>query len=317
MKLLYIAGYGRSGTTIVDNVLGRVDGFFTVGELRYIWDRGILKDWTCGCQQRFASCGFWREVLRTAFSEDEHLIANRMLSYRDPFKRIRSTVGKLATINGSASGSFNREQFIHGLECLYSALHQLTGADVIIDSSKWASYGKYLSEIPDVELYLVHLVRDPRAVAFSWKRNRAYDPYLSIPYYIPKYPAARTAVEWIIWNSSIECLKKSLVDRYLLMRYEDFASDPRSSVNKLLEFLEESNRTNPVGSESTIDLQENHCVAGNPIRFQRGEVTIKLDEEWKTQFSPIESRMVRILTWALMRKYGYLEPFNSRMIGSR
>ncbi|MCK4790564.1 MAG: sulfotransferase domain-containing protein [Desulfobacteraceae bacterium] len=314
MKILYIAGYGRSGTTLVDNVLGQVDGFFTVGELRYIWDRGIQKNWTCGCGQRFACCEFWKSVLRSAYNEDSQLMAKKMLSYRDPLKRIRSSIKRFNMGGDSSADTYNLEQFIFGLKHLYSTVHQLTGADLIIDSSKWASYGKYLTEIPGVELFMVHLVRDPRAVAFSWKRKRAYDPYLPVPYYIPRYPVVRTALEWIIWNFSIERMKEGLSTRYLLMRYEDFAKEPRSAVNTLLGFLGENHKTNPIRDGFTIDLDENHCVAGNPIRFQRGEMKIKLDEEWKFSLSTIENQMVRALTWGLMRKYGYLEPSNSLMM---
>lgn len=43
IRVLYIVGSGRSGSTIIGNILGRIEGFSHVGELRYIWDRNIIE----------------------------------------------------------------------------------------------------------------------------------------------------------------------------------------------------------------------------------------------------------------------------------
>ena len=67
MKVLYVAGSGRSGSTIVDNILGQLDGVGRVGEVRFLWERGMLEDRTCGCGAAFSACPFWRAVLERAF----------------------------------------------------------------------------------------------------------------------------------------------------------------------------------------------------------------------------------------------------------
>ena len=33
-KVLFIGGYGRSGSTLLDRLLGQIDGFVSVGEVR-------------------------------------------------------------------------------------------------------------------------------------------------------------------------------------------------------------------------------------------------------------------------------------------
>ena len=40
--VLYVAGAGRSGSTLLDNLLGQIPGFFSAGELRYVWERGLI-----------------------------------------------------------------------------------------------------------------------------------------------------------------------------------------------------------------------------------------------------------------------------------
>ena len=66
-KVLYIARFGRSGSTILGNVLGEVEGFFHGGELRSIWEHGLILNKVCGCGVPFRECEMWRPVLDEAF----------------------------------------------------------------------------------------------------------------------------------------------------------------------------------------------------------------------------------------------------------
>ena len=63
--MVYIAGSGRSGSTILDNILGQIGGWASAGELRFLWERGVLGDRLCGCGERFSVCPFWTQVLRS------------------------------------------------------------------------------------------------------------------------------------------------------------------------------------------------------------------------------------------------------------
>src|SRR6266498_4080255 len=67
LKVLYIAGAGRSGSTLLDGVLGQLDGFFAAGELRYLWERGLQESRLCGCGVAVRDCPTWRAVLASAF----------------------------------------------------------------------------------------------------------------------------------------------------------------------------------------------------------------------------------------------------------
>jgi len=54
-KIILIAGHSRSGSTLLDRLLGEMDGFVTVGELRCLWIRGLREDQLCGCGTAFRS----------------------------------------------------------------------------------------------------------------------------------------------------------------------------------------------------------------------------------------------------------------------
>src|SRR5207249_8771406 len=67
VKVLYVAGSGRSGSTILDRILGQVDGFFSAGELCNLWGRGLLARRRCGCGTPVPDCPVWGAVLAEAF----------------------------------------------------------------------------------------------------------------------------------------------------------------------------------------------------------------------------------------------------------
>ena len=67
IKILYIGGYSRSGTTLLLRLLGELPGMVAVGELFDVWDRSYRQNQLCGCGTAFHECDFWREVTLKAF----------------------------------------------------------------------------------------------------------------------------------------------------------------------------------------------------------------------------------------------------------
>src|SRR5215510_6114841 len=84
VKVLFIAGSGRSGSTLLDMLLGQIGGFHSTGELRFIWSRGIGQNQLCGCGKPFRECEFWTEVVKEAFGGFENINHSRMEGLREP-----------------------------------------------------------------------------------------------------------------------------------------------------------------------------------------------------------------------------------------
>src|SRR3982751_3117232 len=59
-KIVYIAGYSRSGSTILDIVLGSQQNVFGTGELAYLFDDWLLTERKCTCGEAYNCCDFWR-----------------------------------------------------------------------------------------------------------------------------------------------------------------------------------------------------------------------------------------------------------------
>jgi hypothetical protein len=54
-----------------------------------------------------------------------------------------------------------------------------------------------------------------------------------------------------------------------------------------------------------LHLETNHTVAGNPLRFRRGDVAIEADLEWRSRLEAGPRRVVTALTWPLLLRYGF------------
>src|SRR5499427_9656408 len=65
--VVYIAGSGRSGSTMLERVLGEIPGFVNVGELIDLFRHVARHGERCGCGELFADCPFWTSVGKRAF----------------------------------------------------------------------------------------------------------------------------------------------------------------------------------------------------------------------------------------------------------
>ena len=64
VHVIYITGAGRSGSTLLSNILGQLPGAVSVGELYYLWARGLEDNILCGCGTPVRDCHFWTRVLQ-------------------------------------------------------------------------------------------------------------------------------------------------------------------------------------------------------------------------------------------------------------
>lgn len=304
IDVLYIAGSGRSGSTLLDMILGQVDGFVGTGEMRYLWQRGILDDRLCGCGERFGVCPHWTAVLDAAGIVDRHREASRMLELQQQGMRVRHVPAMLYNRRDPGARLARLDGYGDSLGRLYRALAEVSGAQVIVDSSKLPAYGFLLSGVPGIHIHIVHLVRDPRATAYSWLRKKVQPDRPAFGYMEPQ-SVVRSAVLWATWNTSARLFWEGSGLPYLLVRYEDFVESPSASMQRILEMVGCAGHSLPFADESTVHLGRNHTVAGNPNRLQTGMMKIRGDDEWKARMRPRDRRVVTMLTAPALRRFGY------------
>jgi hypothetical protein len=183
---------------------------------------------------------------------------------------------------------------------LYEAVRETSECRVIVDSSKSPLYGGLLGMIPNIELSIVHLIRDPRAAAYSWSVQK---PQPDLP--MKKLGPAQSSILWITWNAVTERIGCRHPDRYLRVRYEDFIRQPRKTMDDILRLAREEPAALPFTGEHSVFLNPTHTVRGNPDRFQTGAIELRPDDRWKKEM-PSGSRWIsELLAWPMMVRYGY------------
>lgn len=302
MKVLNIAGCGRSGSTLLANALGQLPGYLHVGELCYIWNRGILRNAMCGCGAYFHDCAFWGRVLERSGLTTDRDTAERLARF--PRAANRRLALALLRGRGPLELAPGIEEYVDALNRLYRALADETGCRVVVDSTKAPSHAYLLGASSDLDVRVVHLVRDSRAVAFSWSRRKMRDDtHPSDPTAMPRFSAVRSALKWSYANVGVEMLRGRARHAVHLVRYEDFLADPRTTIREVADFAGEPAAATPLVGDRAIRLDAQHTVWGNPGRLRTGVVELRLDAEWKERMGPLPWMLVTGLTWPLERRY--------------
>jgi hypothetical protein len=305
VKVLYVAGSGRSGSTILDRTLGQLDGFFSAGELCNLWERGLVARRRCGCGTLVPDCPVWAAVLAEAFGGLEGVDSARLAAMTR--RRLHPRSVPSALLGRQSTG----DEYHGVLTRLYRAVQRQTGCRVLVDSSKSPVYARLLAAVPGLEVAVVHLVRDPRATAWSFLRNKRLPDFGDDRLMQRQHPLV-SARRWSLWQTVTELLWRGRTGRYLRLRYEDFVRDPQSAVRAIVALAGEEPAGWPFTGPATVRLAATHSVSGNPNRFGTGEVELRADEEWRGAMRPADRAMVTALTWPLLLRYRYpLRPSRS------
>ncbi|MEV1169372.1 sulfotransferase [Nonomuraea sp. NPDC049784] len=288
-RVIYLGGLGRSGTTLLERLLGELPGVVALGEVVHLWERGVLAEELCGCGTPFPACPFWRQVGERAFGGWTPALVGRVLTLRHRVDRTR----RIARIEHP-----DLAEYVQAYRLLYEA----TGARVVIDSSKHASLACCLVA-GGVDVRIVHVVRDPRAVAHSWART-VRRPEDGRP--MTRWGPARTAIHWTAQNAALELLPRRGA-RVTRVRYEDLLAAPGPTLASLALGLGLTEPDRPFLDDRTAWLGPSHTASGNPMRFLVGRVELRRDDSWVTGLRDGDRRVVNALTWPLRARYGYRE----------
>jgi hypothetical protein len=306
VPVLFIAGFGRSGSTLLDRLLGSTPGFHSGGELAGVWSQGLVEDRLCSCGTRFSRCPFWQAVGNYCFSSLKVHDIDAIVRYlRNVFPAQK--MWKLLshrTRRGLITSA--PENLLNMTAQLYQGVQDVSSQQVVVDSSKLATYLVMLAQISSVNVYVVHLVRDPRAVAHSWRRPIVPGPDGRST--MSQFGAIKSAILWLTMNMAVEWMARCMNLPYVRVRYEDLVKHPARIVGQLrsevlrhsgLEFAEAKYL-----ADQDVDLGVVHSICGNPMRFRQGPTLVAGDAAWKAD--PRGRRAITAaITFPLRWRYGY------------
>ena len=263
-QIVYVAGYGRSGSTVLDVILGSHPAFMSGGELTY-----LLDDWddparACACGQRYPECPLWSQLAQTLpvpVSQAAALV--RRFDRRGALhprwladdRRHEAAAAQYATI---ARGLVE--------------LAQRQGARYLVDSSKTAGDAACrplaLSATGGVPVKVLHLVRSPWATWRSVRRSSNWQ--LEGHGGAKRAPLARAVLGYLLAHGYAYHARRKLgTARYFRMRYEDLLEDPQAVFASLGRYLGIDLGSLGRAVIAGERFKVGHNVGGNRVRLQR------------------------------------------------
>lgn len=295
--MLYIAGYGRSGSTLLSMVLSAHPDVASVGEVAFLPDDRLDPSRTCACGASYAECDLWSSV--TALEEG---MAGGALRRIERFASLAPHL--LWGIGGPDADRYGRFQ-----QRLFAEVTELEGASVVVDSSKtaWRTAGRplALARLADLDVRVLHLIRSGNETLRSLVEvgsNWALEGHREAK----SLPGLRATVGWVTANLTASCLRLALGDsKYMQVRFEDFLENPVSTVERIGGFV--GLDMGPVSDRLRADgsFESGHSVGGNRIRHQE---SVKVRRSAPRERPPVRlsSRVAfAILGEWLNRVYGY------------
>ncbi|MFP4561561.1 MAG: sulfotransferase family protein [Thiohalorhabdus sp.] len=264
MKVIYVTGLGRSGTTLLDVLLNAHSGMAGVGEVHKL--RGFARlqrcknpqsidrignSCACGAEDIW-QCPFWTRV--NAELEERY---GRRLDDLDLEARNRAT--------------FRRDNYE-----LFAAVAAVKGVDYVVDSSKRVSRLRRLLKHPDLEVIPVHVMRNPKGRANSVRRRKGQ---IFRPTFQYSYRSLRL----------FALLFKRL---HIVVRYENLASAPEEEMRRIMKQIGLEFEPAQVNDWAS---QDNHNLAGNGVRAAKSS-EIALRETWREDLSLAQRAGIDLLS---------------------
>jgi len=305
LDVVYISGAPRSGTTLLGMALGQLPGCSDVGELWALWRPAFREGDLCGCGKPVHSCAFWLEVAERSLGPDYEMRGQALGRLH------RQTMGTLSApkVWLHVSGRRRNPAYTEYADALgreYHAIADASGARVVVDSSKMASDALLADDIPGINLKVIHLIRDPRGVTWSWRKHMR-QPGPQGRAMQRQHPIA-TAARWDTYNAFAEfLLAPRLGDRFRRLRYEDLLADPRGQLSDLARWIGADATELPVsGQPPQLTLERpTHPVWGNPVRTSSGTITLREDEEWRERLPATDRVITTVATLPFLLRYRY------------
>jgi hypothetical protein len=254
MKVIYIAGTGHSGSTLLDLMLNAHPEIVSVGELMNLHRRdnsGNGHHFSCSCGARsLEQCGFWSRINERMQSAEGTSIAE---------------LGLRSHTNGSGPGA----------GAIYRAISEISGKAFVVDSSKSPARLAYLMHVNGLDVFPIHLIRNPKGHVYSMLR---------------KHGGFFKHIFWYEFvHERIRQVLKSVP--HCVVHYEDLVLKPEGTLHSVLKPLGLSfDRRQLLWAEQT-----KHLVGGNRMRRSKRSELV-LDDAWKQSLKPAHKLMIDLGT---------------------
>jgi hypothetical protein len=295
-KIVAISGSGRTGSTLLSVLLSQDKSIFNLGQLRDLWAAWAAEA-LCSCGHRLGDCPVYSAVIREAFGEPPHAqlqqVRGQMKAFFRDAARLRHW-GDQGALEGLA---VRHSAFLVRLGTVLDALQRATGASDFVDASKSPEMALALGLTRDTDLRVLNLVRDPRAIAVSWRKRRGQ--------MLAGWEFSRT---WALRQRVLQRWSRSLGTRFIEVRYEDFAADARSTVERVQAWagLAATPQVFESANRATLSWAGQHVYppANERILEERASrVTIAPADDWRERRHWLQHALALLATYPHGARY--------------
>ena len=295
-------GSGRSGSTLLDIVLGSHPDIQGVGELVNLVKNGWLQNEHCSCGKPANDCPFWSQV-RQVWGGRGIDSFERYTALQGSFEHYRNLP---ALLRKRRDLSPRFQEYAESTRILFEVIRDVGGKPIVVDSSKNPVRALALSKVPGIDLRLVHLTRDGRGLVSSLSRSWRKDEEVGVTRDIKARPVWRTAVFWLAVNLLSGWVRWQLAPKKSIrVRYESLVTNPKGVLGEIgrLVNVDLAPVANAISRGDAIAV--GHNVAGNRLRMSRSVRLRPQAGQWKNMLSHEQQQLSWLLMGWLLRHYGY------------
>lgn len=298
VKVLYIAGAGRSGSTFLSLMLSQHAQAQNIGQIRDLPAAQTDKA-PCSCRQAVPDCPFWGPVIAAMEARYGAGVLQNLTESMQAFGKAAAGDTRWGDAGVRRALQTGHAEFLEAFGALYAAASQQAEERMLIDSSKSVDLCLALSLLPQVELKILNLVRDPRAVAVSWAKVLKR----------PKVLRGRTR-NWAGRQKRLDILRAHAPQDFMQLRYEDLTEDPQAWTGRIQDWA---------GLERDLSLFTGFNTAGiswdrahlfppanaTVLKERKESIEVKPAGSWKRPENAELHEMAEELTFPFAESLGY------------
>jgi hypothetical protein len=305
IKVVSITGAGHSGSTVLASVLGNHPKIVNVGELlklhRFGWVRNDNR--RCSCGVSVFDCPYWLDVKARWV---ERVGPNKIDTYirlQDRFESGHRSWAQLSWGRWKQSEEF--QEYATMTAAMYTAIQETSQKSIVVDSSKAPSRAYALLQNPEIDLRLIHLIRDGRGVIWSLMKPRSKDVEAGVPRDKVAIPPWRTTAGWVLRNLESEWVAARCgPNKAMRMTYEGFMDATPPALKRVGNLIDEDFSELSAALGEGLPVQVGHTPGGNRLRMS-GAIHLRRDTAWSEQMAARDKALFWQLGGWMARRYGY------------
>lgn len=296
--IIYIMGHSRSGSTILNIMLGTLDNVAAAGETGNFYRSALLNDEFCSCGERFSKCEFWSPI-KNSVQQKLTTQVSEYIAYSRQVENWRNLLfpGRMKRLD------LSEKDYINSADYLYKTIFEKASASTLVDASKDPMRFHWLRKNDKYAFTLLHIVRDPRAVCWSQMQSFKKDLSSGLERDFKGKSIASTIKSLYVNAYTCERMKRK-ESNHLTINYDQLAcgdTQPLTDIGRITGLNVDALQLKVTQRKELVQF---HNAAGNRLRMNKS-ITVNYDNSWKTGLSKLQYLVITLVTLPLLFKYKF------------